>query len=254
VDARIREELARVERERNVRVLYACESGSRAWGFASPDSDWDVRFLYIHPRDWYLSIESHRDVIEEMLPDDLDLAGWDLRKALGLLRKSNPSLVEWLRSPIVYVQDEAFMSEFRPLADRNLSLERSFLHYLHMAQGNYRAYLQGDQVSHKKYLYVTRPVLACRWIERGLGAAPMEFEALRAKALDEPDVAADLERLLEVKRSAAEMGTGPRLTALHGFLESELDRLASVKVEREPVPPVEPLNEFFRSWVNRWKS
>src|SRR5436190_9326529 len=113
---RVRAALARLEAERNVRVLFACESGSRAWGFASCDSDYDVRFLYVHARDWYLSVEDRRDVIEQPIVDDLDVSGWELRKALRLLRKSNPPLLEWLQSPMVYRQDAAFVAEFRALA------------------------------------------------------------------------------------------------------------------------------------------
>ena len=113
---RVRDALAQVEAERNVRVLFACESGSRAWGFASRDSDYDVRFLYVHRRDWYLSVEDRRDVIEQPLADDLDVSGWELRKALRLLRKSNPPLLEWLKSPVVYRHDPVFAAEFGALA------------------------------------------------------------------------------------------------------------------------------------------
>src|ERR1700677_3992429 len=106
------EELRRIE-QAYVRVLYACESGSRAWGFASQDSDYDVRFIYVHSRDWYLSIEDRRDVIEEPISDSLDISGWELRKTLRLLRKSNPPLLEWLKSPGVYAGDEPFVSDFK---------------------------------------------------------------------------------------------------------------------------------------------
>ena len=109
---RVRDALAQVEAERNVRVLFACESGSRAWGFASRDSDYDVRFLYVHRRDWYLSVEDRRDVIEQPIANDLDVSGWELRKALRLLRKSNPPLLEWLKSPVVYRHDPVFASKF----------------------------------------------------------------------------------------------------------------------------------------------
>ena len=167
---RVRNELARVESERQVRVLFACESGSRAWGFASRDSDYDVRFLYVHRRDWYLSVEDRRDVIEEPIADDLDVSGWELRKALRLLRKSNPPLLEWLKSPVVYRHDPVFAAEFGALATEFYSPRRCFAHYLHMAFGNWRDYLRDrEEVSLKKYLYVFRPLLACRWIERHLG-------------------------------------------------------------------------------------
>ena len=186
---RVRNELAKVEADHGVRVLYACESGSRAWGFASRDSDYDVRFIYVHRRDWYLSIEDRRDVIETQISDGLDISGWKLRKTLRLLRKSNPPLLEWLKSPVVYRHDPVFAIEFGAIASQFYSPRRCFAHYLHMALGNWRDYLCGrKQVRLKKYLYVFRPLLACRWIERGLGQVPMLFDELVALVLDEPDV------------------------------------------------------------------
>src|SRR5436190_18752929 len=126
---RVRNALAQLEAERNVRVLFACESGSRAWGFASRDSDYDVRFLYVHVRDWYLSVEARRDVIEQPIADDLDLSGWELRKALQLLRKSNPPLLEWLKSPVVYKRDPVFVAECEALAAKYYSPRKCFAHY-----------------------------------------------------------------------------------------------------------------------------
>ena len=136
VFTRVRDALADLEATRDVRVLYACESGSRAWGFASRDSDYDVRFLYVHRRDWYLSVDDRRDVIEQSIANDLDVSGWELRKALRLLRKSNPPLLEWLRSPVVYRHDPLFAAEFGALASEFYSPRRCFAHYLHMARGN----------------------------------------------------------------------------------------------------------------------
>lgn len=240
--------LTDLSRTRDVRVLYACESGSRAWGFASPDSDYDVRFFYVHPRDWYLSIDPGRDVIEAMLPGDLDLAGWDLRKTLGLLRKSNPALIEWLRSPIVYAQDQTFMDELRELAAGWLSLQRCFRHYLHMAEGNWLAYLLRETVLHKKYLYVLRPVLAARWIEQFQEPAPMEFPTLMRVCPDAPLTEA-IEELLRIKMSSSEMASGALIPVLHRFLEAELTRLDSIAWPKEEVLDTEPLNQFFRRWI-----
>ena len=127
---KIQSELNRIESQYDVRVLYAVESGSRAWGFASTDSDFDVRFIYLHKPEWYLSVETKRDVIEEPISDSLDISGWDLRKALGLLRKSNPPLLEWLKSPIVYRENAEFTSSFRALAAKYFSPEKCYLHYL----------------------------------------------------------------------------------------------------------------------------
>lgn len=246
---RIEEELDAVEAERGVRVLFACESGSRAWGFASVDSDYDVRFLYAMPTERYLTIRPMRDVIEAMRPDDIDLAGWDLRKALGLLVKANPSLFEWLASPIVYRQDERFFKEFRALADRWYSAERNYLHYLNMATGNWRAYLQDEEVSRKKYLYVLRPTLACRWIERGFGFVPMEFDHLREAVIEDREVASAIEGLLREKRAGVELAKRPPDPTLHAFLQAELERLAAIRPEPRPSLPTEELDEFFRRWI-----
>jgi len=240
------EELRRIEAAYDVRVLYACESGSRAWGFASRDSDYDVRFLYIHPRDWYLSIENPRDVIEEPISEGLDISGWELRKALRLLYKSNPPLLEWLKSPVVYMQDERFIQEFRELATEYYSPARCYLHYLHMAFGNARDYLKGDTVWLKKYLYVLRPMLACRWIERDLGEVPMRFDELVNAVVDEPDVRQAIAKLLEMKMSGEELDRAPKIEALSRFIEVELPRLESRKVANEISSAMDSLNGFFR--------
>lgn len=247
---RVRDALVRQEADRNVRVLFACESGSRAWGFASRDSDYDVRFLYVHSRDWYLSVENQRDVIEQPIADDLDVSGWELRKALRLLRKSNPPLLEWLQSPVVYRQDAGFMAEFRPLAARFYSPRRCFAHYLHMARGNWRDYLRGrEEVSLKKYLYVFRPLLACRWIERGLGQVPIVFAQLVERVLEEPAVRQALEELLARKRAGAELAVAPPVEVLSAFAEAELLRLEALKEPEEPAADVEELNVFFRRYA-----
>ena len=111
--------LREVEQQYHVKVLLAVESGSRAWGFESLNSDWDVRFIYVHRPEWYFRIEDQRDVIEHMYDDDVDLAGWELRKALGLLRRCNPSLLEWIHSPVMYEADSEFYR-------RVLVVERDF--------------------------------------------------------------------------------------------------------------------------------
>ena len=101
IKKRIDEELEAIESQNNVKILYACESGSRAWGFPSKDSDYDIRFIYIHRTEWYLRVDNSRlrDVIEKPIDDELDVSGWELRKALILFKKSNPAFIEWLNSP-----------------------------------------------------------------------------------------------------------------------------------------------------------
>lgn len=242
----VAEELRRIEQLHDVRVLYACESGSRAWGFFSRDSDYDVRFIYVQARDWYLSIEDRRDVIEEPINDALDVSGWELRKALRLLRKSNPPLLEWLKSPVVYAQEERFVREFRVLARGYYSPVRCFKHYLHMAFGNARDYLKGEEVRLKKYLYVLRPLLAARWIERGLGEPPMPFDHLVEAMVEDGEVREAIACLLALKKAGDELHRAPRIAVLHRFIEAELRRLEGVELPEEEVPSSEALNEFFR--------
>ncbi len=248
---RVQDALADLEAACDVRVLYACESGSRAWGFASRDSDYDVRFLYVHRRDWYLSVEDRRDVIERPLADDLDLSGWELRKALRLLRKSNPPLLEWLRSPVVYRHDPLFAAEFGTLASEFYSPRRCFAHYLHMARGNWRGYLYGrETVSLKKYLYVFRPLLGCRWIERRLGPVPMELDRLVRRTLEEPRSSPHCNR----SSSASSPGTNspwlrPSPCCLR-FVEDELPRLAALNEADESRADTEELNRFFRRYAH----
>jgi predicted nucleotidyltransferase len=247
---RVLDALVRIEEERNVRVLHACESGSRAWGFPSRDSDFDVRFIYVHQRDWYLSVEQSRDVIELPIADELDVSGWELRKALRLLRKSNPPLLEWLKSPLVYREDSVFHAEFESLAATFYSPRRCFAHSLHMAFANWRDYLRGrEQVSMKKYLYVFRPLLACRWIERKLGQVPMLFSELVAGVLDEADVRVALDELVARKQAGVELALSSPIETLSQFIEVELSRLEAVKGPEDPVADISELNRFFRRYV-----
>jgi predicted nucleotidyltransferase len=250
VTQRVRDALDQIEAERKVRVLFASESGSRAWGFASRDSDYDARFLYVHERDWYLSVEDRRDVIERPISDDLDVSGWELRKALRLLRKSNPPLLEWFKSPIVYREDLVFAAEFRALAAQFYSPQRAFAHYLHMAFGNWRDYLRGrDLVSLKKYLYVFRPLLAARWVERQLGQVPMLFAQLVEGVLEEAEARAALEELVARKMAGEELATAPPVEALSRFAEAELRRLDTAASPENASGEVEALNQFFRRYA-----
>ncbi|EMF0892061.1 nucleotidyltransferase domain-containing protein [Enterobacter roggenkampii] len=230
--ARVCAQLRAIEQRYNVRVLYACESGSRGWGFASPDSDYDVRFLYVHRPEWYLRVEAQRDVIELPIDDELDVCGWEWRKALGLLKGANPTLIEWLDSPLVYQEDETVVAELRALIPAWFSPLRARWHYYSMAQKNFRGYLQGETVRLKKYFYVLRPLLAARWVEAGKGVPPMRFAELLAGSELCAPLRAEIDALLEIKQRAGEAEYGPKRPLLHAFLQSEL-----VRGEEPPVLP-----------------
>jgi len=236
-----------VEAENNVRIVYACESGSRAWGFPSSDSDYDIRFLYVHPVDWYFSIDERRDVIEYPLDEQLDVNGWDLRKALRLFQKSNPPLMEWLGSPIRYLEPFSIAENMRALAVEYYSPQASAYHYLRMAQGNCREHLSGERVWVKKYFYVLRPLLAINWIERGMGVVPTEFSKLVDGLVTSPQLREALDQLLADKRQGAELDRGPRIAPISDFIENELARMESLAFSQAPQPrSSEPLNRLFR--------
>lgn len=179
----ISSELQELESSENVRILFAIESGSHTWGFASPDSDYDVRIVYARNPKWYLRLDNQKGVIEWKLDDVLDINGWDIKKALRLMRGSNPSLLEWLSSPIFYrpLVDERVSD----LADRSFDPIKSCHHYLSMARGNVREHLESETVKMKKYLYVIRPILAARHVLAKRTQPPMLFEDLVGEYLDD---------------------------------------------------------------------
>lgn len=246
----VRQRLRRAVEEHEVKVLLAVESGSRAWGFASPNSDYDARLIYVNKPDWYLSVglEEQRDVIEYPIIDEMDINGWDLRKALRLFWKSNPGFVEWVQSTIVYERSGSFHERAKALLPEVYSVESGIYHYRSMAKTNYRGYLQGPQVPLKKYFYVLRPLLSVRWLEQFGKPAPIEFEKLRVVIDRELALQQAIDDLLMLKRASPEMGLSPQIAPIQQFVERELQRLESIKPQRGDRKEVEPLlSDLFRS-------
>jgi len=248
----IQQKLREIERERNVRVLFACESGSRAWGLPSPDSDWDVRFIFVERPEWYVTVTPRRDVIEVPIDDALDINGWELRKALNLMRKSNPPLLEWLDSPIVYQQDDAFVAAIRELVPLYFSPKSCAYHYLHMARNNNREFMKGDTVKLKKYLYILRPVLGCLWLETRRDPVPMRFETMVNDLLEDGPLKEAIRGLVELKRSTPELGTGPKIPSINAFIEGQLPRMESAAAGLEDTHrDTQPADELLRSTIRR---
>jgi hypothetical protein len=206
---RILERLAGAETENNVRILYACESGSRAWGFASRDSDFDVRFIYVHPPEWYLSVapEERRDVIElgieNTVVGELDINGWELRKALKLYRRSNPPLFEWLSSPVVYLECGTLAQSLRDLAPKALSPLGAWHHY-HGLMRKSRARYWEKRRSVKALFYMLRPLITMRWLELGRGVPPMRFDLLVDGVVEDAGTRQAIRELVELKRQGGE--------------------------------------------------
>ncbi len=245
--------LKSMEEKENICILFACESGSRAWGFPSADSDYDVRFIYVRPMDWYLRVDYEfcRDVIEQPINDLLDINGWDLKKALKLMRKSNPALIEWFNSPIVYCTNHMFTEDFKKLITAHYSPRSCFYHYSHMANGNFREFLQGDTVRIKKYFYVLRPVLAMQWIEQNRGIVPMEFAELVEELVHEPKLKLAIEKLITDKRKGFESAYLPRINIISEFIESKLLHFKEKAQEQEKQETdFSLLNPFFDDVLN----
>ena len=249
---KIQEQLRRIEEAENIKILLAVESGSRAWGFASPDSDYDVRFIYIRRLEDYLRLNTIRDVIELPIDDALDINGWDLQKTLRLLHKSNPTLFEWFSSPIVYQKTE-FADKFRDLMMHYFSSKKTMYHYVSMAEENYREYLKGDLIRAKKYFYVLRPVLACQWILDWGTPPPMLFSEL-LKAELPVELIDVVNQLLELKMNSPEVKLIKRISEINEYLDESIPRIkrAVRLLEDSLTPDWNELNQLFLQSLE-WK-
>lgn len=221
--AEIGDQLTKIESYHEVKILTAVESGSRAWGFASPDSDFDVRFLYVHAPDHYLTVWDRRDVIEWGGEDpSMDITGWDIRKALRLMAHGNASVGEWLRSPIIYQWRFSLTAGLQDLETRVDSRCYAW-HYYGMAKGNFQKYLQGPEVSHKKYLYVLRPIAAANLVLQGQPLSTAMYPELPYHLPRQDSLLTEkVESLVRAKRQGDELMTGPASQWLHDYIEREL--------------------------------
>jgi predicted nucleotidyltransferase len=243
-------ELHAIESEFKVRVLLAVESGSRAWGFASPDSDYDVRFIYVHEADWYSTIFEERDVIEKMLPGDLDISGWELRKSLRLLSKCNVALNEWIGSPMVYAEVAGFRSEVGALVPEFFNPLGAMHHYKSMAKQALSSVTPDGRLSIKKFLYATRALMACRWIARHRSQPPTEFLAL-VNDLVPANERSQFEQLVLRKSLAVEKAEIVVDEIRHAEIRSELDAFGGVDFafEKPTRSTVAKLDSILRHWA-----
>lgn len=255
---RIRETLQEIAAEEQALILFAAESGSRAWGFHSEDSDYDVRFVYARPLDWHLRVRPGRDVIERPISDALDLGGWELRKALGLALGSNAVISEWLRSPIIYAEAEGFAEEMRRFCGQALNWRSVSWHYRRLAERQRDSLRDGDgRVKLKRYFYTLRPALALRWLrmfadDHRPATPPMNMAELLRETDPGAAVRDYVEALIETKRQAGEMGVAE---ATHGpidaLIEDEL-RAAARRLEEASPAPARRLSEAADALHARW--
>lgn len=247
----IEQRLTAIEDNYHVKIVYACESGSRAWGFASKDSDYDVRFIYAHPADWYLSITKKRDVIEDINDGLLDINGWDIRKALGLLRNSNAPLREWLHSPIVYRSLDAIIQPVMELAQQSLMPASLCYHYVAMARKTFSIIQQGEKAKIKSYLYTLRPLLCCQWIIQHNTQPPMRIQVLLSEFLQNhtDEIRQYIDELIEKKSGGNESTHIERNQVFEGYIINQFVNIES-RIPRNPKKqPIELFDQIFRQIV-----
>jgi predicted nucleotidyltransferase len=238
--------LDRLEIQHGIRIPYACESGSRAWGFASPDSDYDIRFIFVRPESSYLSVQEGADSIDLPLEGELDAGGWDVRKAAKLLGRSNGALIEWLHSPVVYRSEPGFRERWQSTARTVFSPRAAHDHYHGLAKQMVMGKLESDTVRAKDYLYALRSLLCARWISAGKGIPPVAFAELVPTA---PGGIQDLiPELLEHKARTAEGERMSRIAALDDFLREALAETCDLP---RRTAEVETLDRLLRSEVRR---
>ncbi len=222
IEKEISKKLDEIEEKEGVRILHAVESGSRAWGFASPDSDYDVRFVYVRPEKDYLRLDEPRDVIEWQLDEVLDINGWDLKKALRQFFKGNATLFEWSGSPIVY-RTTSDWEKVRKISKQYFSEKAAVYHYYGTANSTFQGYLLGDTVRYKKYFYALRPLLAARYIEKYHEAPPVLFDDLLKPDIPQ-NLKAAIDELLEMKKKTTEGEENPHMPVIRTFVETEIAR------------------------------
>ncbi|MCM0668014.1 nucleotidyltransferase domain-containing protein [Flavobacterium tyrosinilyticum] len=212
---KILEKLKEIEKQKDIEILFAIESGSRAWGFASPDSDYDIRFIYKHKLEYYLSLWEKPDVIEFMTEDNLDGSGWDLRKSVRLLAKSNAPLTEWLFSPVVYFQNDDFVKKMQDLALECFSPIAVLHHYLGITK-NFMEVCEMEEVKLKSYFYALRTALAGKWIIETNTFPPVAFANLLPIAPQ--NIQEKILELQQIKANQDEKYLHPKETLITDFL------------------------------------
>jgi len=239
----IKHVLTEIEQKKNIKILYACETGSRAWGFPSPDSDFDIRFIYMHERDWYLSLNIKKDTVE-IMDGDLDITGWDLKKSLTLLKKSNAPLIERFNSPITYFAVPGFKEEFKTLIANYYSPVAVFFHHHSLAKKFWEELKDKDEFKLKSYFYLIRSLLSCNWIIKDNTVVPMHIEGLMHHVEDE--YRNRLRKLVALKATVGEKYLHQKDETLHGLI---LNLFEYIEAAKDSLPvnktDISPLNAFF---------
>lgn len=251
MNEKIKRYLQELQEENGIDILLACETGSRAWGFPSPDSDYDVRFIYKHKTDWYVSLNESKDTLEMMFDNnEIDLSGWDLKKSLNLLWKSNAALLERIQSPIIYISNNEFVEGINDLAKGTYSKIATMHHYLNMAKNMFEEVKGKESVKLKKLFYALRTSIACRWILEKEIMPPIVFQTMLGELNIDIKIKQRIYELIALKATKAESYVHTAESELNEFIEHIITR---AEAEANALPPakgnIEDLNVFFRKML-----
>ena len=249
---KIKAALEKVEQDYDIQILYTCESGSRAWGFPSPDSDYDVRFVYVHRLPWYLQIGKTQDTIDKMLPDDLDLGGWELRKTLELFAGCNLALNEWLGSDILYREPHPSVAKLQAKIQDYFNGKKAIHHYYSLATNVSEKHFHNRTISIKKLFYVLRPIYACLWILKQDTMPPTQFQQMLKMGLGDEATESWIHKTIREKEQANEGQTIDVNETAYQWIQDKLTQIEQQAFDY-PAPTdkqtLEPLNKLFQEVV-----
>jgi predicted nucleotidyltransferase len=253
MDTLIKEKIEELEKQQGIKILLACETGSRAWGFPSPDSDFDVRLLYVHPIDWYLKLTESKDAIDVMYEhNEIDISGWELKKALHLLWKSNAAMTERIQSPIIYKADTIFLEGINALATQRYSRITTMHHYLSMAKKNFETLTDKKEYKLKQFFYALRAAFACKWILEKRTIVPITFETMLSELIIPKDRYQRITELIKLKSVSSEAYMHQGEIELLALIETFIN---IAEAEKDALPSGEQnmpaFNEFFITTLKR---
>jgi len=242
---KIESELSAIEKENKISIIYACESGSRGWGFPSPDSDYDVRFIYIHSKEWYLSIDKKRDTLGFPINSDLDIDGWDIRKVLLHIQKSNSVMYEWLQSPIVYKSEHESQKRLMKLSSEYFTPGISLNHYLGICKKYYSQISDTNETKTKRLFYILRPLLSAIWIIKNNKIPPMEFNKL-LELVEEKNIH---NKIIEIIKAKSKLNESHIITIdndLKDYIDCKYSKCLEFNIDNKKDNKTSaPLDEYF---------
>lgn len=250
---KINQYIKHLEAERNIKILLACETGSRAWGFPSPDSDYDIRVIYMHEKDWYLSLAPKRDHFNLMFEDNmLDITGWDLRKSLNLLYRSNAALLERIESPMVYCADKSFREEISKVAADFYAPIAVMYHYLSLTKKMLEDIEKSENIKLKRLFYALRSALVCKWILTHNERPPISiFKLMGGLSLSE-SIRQRILNLIAIKTTMDEFYMHSKepeiITFITGIITEAETNASSLSGARNKT---QCLNDFFVKWISK---